>query len=148
MGLDTVAWDNNVDIAIDGNDRLHIAYFDDSNYFSDGPYVKYATNTSGVWTTSILLRNAWYPAIAIDKSNKIHIVYNTQNTLNYINNVSGNWIDSTITTVSGDTLSDIALDGARRIHVSYYSEGEGLLKYATCAVKGKAMPGIQLLLGD
>jgi uncharacterized repeat protein (TIGR01451 family)/uncharacterized repeat protein (TIGR02543 family) len=136
MSFEDTSWNNILDMVTDGNDHLHIIYWDETNYFSDGPYVKYATNASGEWTTTLLFRKAWYPAIAVDKNNKVHIVYNTLDALKYASNVSGEWVGSTIATLSGDTLSDIVVDNAGRIHVSYYAEYPGLLRYATYPVTG------------
>jgi uncharacterized repeat protein (TIGR01451 family) len=141
----TLTFDNILDMAIDGDDHLHIVYWDATNYSTDGPYVKYATNTSGVWTTSILVQNALYPAVAVDRSNKVHVVYNTYlGDLEYLSNVSGVWDKSTIKIGTGpdDILSDIAVDDTGRVHVSYYDPDVGLLKYAVYPVMGVSIDKI------
>ena len=58
-------------IAIDSNNKIHISYDYGSN-------LKYVTNTSGVWTYSMVEKDitVYWNSIAIDKNNKIHISYN------------------------------------------------------------------------
>jgi hypothetical protein len=148
MGFNTAAYDNPLAVAMDGYDRLHIVYFDDSNLETDGPYLKYATNTSGTWTKSILLHRAYYPAIAVDKNNKVHIVYaGSGGGLDYANNILGNWAFTAIDTVSGLVLSDIAVDDAGGIHVSYNDSAHGLLKYAKYPIPGYAISGTVRKMG-
>jgi hypothetical protein len=134
MSAETPSWNNIVDMTIDGEDHLHMLYWDETNYYTDGPYIKYATNASGAWVSFILVRNAFYPAIAVDKNNKIHGVYNSYfGDVKYLSNVSGTWVDSTIETMtpSADILSDITVDETGRVHIIYYEPGDvGLLKYA------------------
>jgi uncharacterized repeat protein (TIGR01451 family) len=146
VSADTLTFDNILDMAIDGNDHLHIVYWDHTNYYTDGPYVKYATNASGVWTISILLHNAFYPAVAVDMNNKVHVAYNPYFGLKYLNNVSGTWTESTIQTGTGtdNILSDIAVDTAGQVHVSYFEPGIGLLKYAKYPVFGVSIDKLAL----
>jgi len=57
-------------IKADSNNKLHISYHDLKN-----DYLKYATNASGAWSTSIIDTTASYNSIAVDKNNKVHISY-------------------------------------------------------------------------
>jgi hypothetical protein len=95
-------------IAIDSNNKVHISYYDVTlRYDDDGtPYkdgdLKYATNTSGSWVTSMIddsLGNAGeYTSIAIDSNNNVHISYynRTNGDLNYATSIPKIYIEPTI----------------------------------------------------
>jgi len=78
-----------------------------------------------------------YTSIALDSSNKVHISYHgwstdyTTSYLKYANNTSGYWVTQTVN--SGGNVgkySSIALDSSDNVHISYYDEANGSLKYA------------------
>ena len=60
-------------IAVDSNNKVHISY-QDFTYHD----LKYATNASGSWVTSIIDSAGGvglYSSIAVDSNNKVHISY-------------------------------------------------------------------------
>ena len=60
------------DMAIDGSDKLHIAYYDNLN-----EDLKYATDTSGSWQTQTIYSagtTGLYPSIALDDLGMVHAV--------------------------------------------------------------------------
>jgi hypothetical protein len=72
-------------IAIDSSDHIHIVWYDDTsgNYEI---YYKKSTNGGSSWNTKRILWNAghsWYPAMAIDSHDHIHVVWE--------DNTPGNW---------------------------------------------------------
>ena len=72
-------------IAIDSGGKVHISYFDYTNFA-----LKYATHTTGAWTKATLdnlLGNfGGYTSIAIGGSGKVHIsyYYNAIGALKYV----------------------------------------------------------------
>ncbi|MBI5056463.1 MAG: choice-of-anchor D domain-containing protein, partial [Nitrospirae bacterium] len=74
-------------ITVDSNIKVHISYFDYTNYD-----LKYATNASGSWVTYTIDSTGnvgYYTSIAIDSNNKVHIsyYYRTESALKYATNV-------------------------------------------------------------
>jgi len=125
---------NYTSIAIDSGNKVHISYYDWTNY-----NLKYATNVSGSWVYSILDsfgEVGYYTSIAIDSNNKVHIGYRDSNNydLKYATNASGSWVCSTIDSVGyvGDYTS-IVVDSNNKAHISYYDDTNADLKYATNA---------------
>ncbi|MFH0791036.1 MAG: choice-of-anchor U domain-containing protein [Candidatus Omnitrophota bacterium] len=120
-------------IAIDSNNKVHISYLDCSigcNYV-----LKYATNASGRWVTTIVDPDSdfYYNSIAIDSSNKVHISYLdwSNGYLKYATNASGSWI-TTIVDSGGIWHASIAADSSNNVHISYCDDNS-YLKYATNA---------------
>ena len=117
-------------IAMDSNNKIHIAYLDDAN--GD---LKYATNTSGSWVTLTLDdsigRVGFSPSIAIDTSNNVHISYHdeTQSYLKYVTNTSGSWVISSID--NGGDYTSLAVDSNAKVHISYSDVTTHGLQYAT-----------------
>jgi len=129
-------------IAVDGDGHAHISYH---AWFLDAPtytaYLRYAVSDgSGGWVTETVDDTALvgeYTSIALDSSNKVHISYHgwstdsTTSYLKYANNTSGYWVTQTVN--SGGNVgkySSIALDSSDNVHISYYGEANGSLKYA------------------
>jgi hypothetical protein len=119
-------------IAIDNNNKVHISYYDQTNYD-----LKYATNVSGSWqcfTIDNVGNVGAFSSIAIDSNNKVHISYFdwTNYDLKYATNVSGSWQCFTIDSV-GDTgrETSIAIDSNNKVHISYFDQTNYDLKYAT-----------------
>ncbi|MEJ6665393.1 MAG: hypothetical protein QNL47_05370 [Euryarchaeota archaeon] len=112
-------------IAIDSNDAVHISYYDDTNYD-----LKYATNTSGYWTTVSVDTSGSvgrYTSIAIDSNDAVHISYldSTNSDLKYATCSSGcttasNWGDASVdTSGSVGSYTSIAIDSNDAVHISY-----------------------------
>ena len=127
-------------IAIDSNDAVHISYRDSTN--GD---LKYATCSSGCTSASNWDKVSvdttgnvgYYTSIAIDSNDAIHISYNddTNDDLKYATCASSctttsNWnIVSVDTTGSVGLWTSIAIDSNDVIHISYYDDTNGDLKY-------------------
>jgi hypothetical protein len=94
----------------------HIAYKDVTNN-----RVKYATNSSGSFATSVVesLANANI-SLALDSNNKAHISYVATDDLRYVTNKSGSWV---ATLVDSNYILDntsIAVDSSNNPHISYF----------------------------
>jgi hypothetical protein len=127
-------------IAIDLLDNVHISYYNFSQQ-----NLKYATGTSGSWSTTTLDNTGdvgLYTSIAIDSSNYVHISYYDclsdcdvdNGDLKYASNASGSWVDETVDSY-GDVgkHTSIAMDSFDNAHISYYDLDNGDLKYTTNA---------------
>jgi len=132
-------------LAIDSNDKIHISYQDVSGSSSNA--LKYATNASGTWSTTILDNTGYaggYNAIDVDSLDKIHISYregSPNDGLKYATNASGTWEINTIDINSYVIYTSIAVDSKNNVHITYgdYSTIQTnpyyslALKYATNA---------------
>ncbi len=123
-------------IAIDSNNKVHISYYYSDSTIPQGR-LKYATNSSGSWTTTELPEPdasdwfvGYYTSIAVDLNNKVHISYqNVSGVLKYATNASGSWVISTIIK-AGIGNTSIAIDSNNNAHISFPNWGAGL-NYAT-----------------
>ncbi|MBI4650759.1 tandem-95 repeat protein [Candidatus Desantisbacteria bacterium] len=119
-------------IVMDSNNKIHISY-------SGNNCLKYATNASGTWTTTIVDSIKYeyvgeYTSIAVDSNDKIHISYydDSNNDLKYATNESGLWIITTVDSYGYvGQYTSIAVDSNDKIHISYYDDSNNDLKYAT-----------------
>ena len=130
-------WDCHTSVAIDSNNKVHISYYDATNYA-----LKYAVNASGDWVTSTIDGAGdvgQFSSIAVDSNNQVHISYYdaTNHALKYATDASGDWITSTIDG-AGDVgqFSSIAIDSNNKVHISYYDATNYALKYATECLRG------------
>lgn len=132
-------------VGVDFADKVHIAYYDYQNR-----QLKYATNAAGTWAVTTLyawsptagnsFSSIWIaPALALDSAGNVHISYydTCDMKAQYATNASGSW---TIVTAdaSGATwsavvpvASDIAIDSADKVHISYYDYVNKALRYVT-----------------
>ena len=127
-------------LAVDSNDKLHIAYFDNGN-----SNLKYATDSIGSWNQFTIDNQGslgHYPSIDVDSNDAVHISYlaGLEN-LKYATNAGGGWSRSVADTGGGSSnhqqgfYSSIKLDSNDRIHISYM--GDNLdLKYTTKPYSG------------
>lgn len=119
-------------LALDSTGKAHISCYD----WTNGD-LKYATNSSGTWTTPTTVDSSGnvgeYTAIALDSSGKAYISYydRTNNYLKYATKSSGTWTTETADS-SGNVAgyTSIALDSSGNPYISYF-DSTGLLKYAT-----------------
>jgi hypothetical protein len=123
------------DIAIDKNGKIHISYSYYNNPSNTG-YLKYVTNASGTWGTSIIDNSeaaGSFNSIAIDSNNKVHISYVASGNLKYATNVTGSWVISTIDNGGYTRYTSIAIDSNDKMHISYFDANptNQALKYAT-----------------
>jgi hypothetical protein len=128
---------SNSSIAIDSLDNVHISYYGSGA-------LHYAKNIGGSWTIQTIdsaSPNAigTYSSIKIDANDKVHIAYTYRNvsllhsSLKYVNNISGSWINSTVTSSGSYDVGNfcsMVLDPQGWAHISsiYYNEG---VEYST-----------------
>ncbi len=113
-------------IATDSTDNVHISF----TVEPDG-YFGYLTNglSHFVYGISSIHTDT---SIAVDSADNVHIVYSDYADLNYLTNVSGEWITVKIdNTLWSKVYPSIAVDSADNLHVSYYDIRNHDLKYAT-----------------
>ncbi|MBI4835597.1 MAG: fibronectin type III domain-containing protein [Planctomycetes bacterium] len=111
---------------------IHIVYRDADDYA-----LKYATNETGSWNTFSLDNTGQCesPSVAVDSSNKIHVVYTSRGVLKYATNNFGAWMAFNISSEQA-RFPSMAIDSNNKLHISYLSgcnSGSGPLKYATNA---------------
>ncbi|MHC3994790.1 hypothetical protein ACXWTF_08155 [Thiomicrolovo sp. ZZH C-3] len=122
--------DNELALAIDSNNNVHI----ESVYRrrdSNTTEMRYLTNKSGSWQSSVLQTDAAPPdaAMVVDKSNVVHIVH-AGGQLTHWQNASGSWSSSVIDANQSCSAS-VAIDFYDAIHVLHQSIAG--LKYTTNA---------------
>ncbi len=118
-------------IALNSNGNVNISYYDNN----DGN-VKYATNASGIWTITPIGPGGYYPAIAIDSSDKVYIGYEnysfTSGGPNLITNATGTWVSTLVEPNSCcSDFMDMALDANGNVHIAYTRGSDGSFRYAT-----------------
>ncbi|MBI4374439.1 MAG: hypothetical protein HY542_06145 [Deltaproteobacteria bacterium] len=100
-------------IAIDSNDKLHIAYRDTTN-----GTLKYFTDASGSWATETIEAGGISPSIGVDSTGKVHISHQASNKVRYVTNVSGSWVSQVaLENDSYSAVSALTVDVNGKIHV-------------------------------
>jgi len=118
-------------IALDSQNKIHIAYYDEQN--ND---LKYATNSSGTWTIQTLDRTGEvgrFASLAVDSNDYVHISYydGSTNHLKYAANAAGSWSYETVDNAIGvGRYTSIAIDSNSRIYISYADDANNDLKIA------------------
>jgi len=120
-------------LAVDANDKAHIAY---TNNIAE---LKYATDVTGAWATEVLedAGGPNHPAIALDAGGKVYVSYvdgEYGGELRYTTNAAGSWrlvkIDAADSDFGGSaTDTAVAVDAQGKLHITYYRDGG--LTYAT-----------------
>ena len=113
---------HSLDIEIDENSNIYVVYSTDTGiYYYDGTNST-RIDQSGGYNADV--------SIALDSNNNPHIVYSTGFGLKYAK-YDGQWVVNTID-ASGDMglYCSIEIDDNDVIHVSYYDNDNGNLKYA------------------
>ncbi|MCP4606513.1 MAG: hypothetical protein GY847_39395, partial [Proteobacteria bacterium] len=100
---------------------VHISYIDET---TNG--LKYATNRSGPWVTTLVdSQYSSSTALALDSSGNAHIVYYRSRSgdsyIGYATNASGAWVNTEIAEFYYVTHPTIALDSEDFAHISYIS---------------------------
>jgi hypothetical protein len=132
-------------VGVDPADEVHVAYYDYHNR-----QLKYATNASGTWSTAVLdtwgpdagnsFSPVWVsPALALDSAGHAHIGYydSYNQCMKYATNAAGSWTISSADTWNAGwftieaVASDIAIDSADKVHISYYDYVNKALRYVT-----------------
>jgi hypothetical protein len=136
--------DNTIDVgmysslAIDSNDNLHVAYYDDWNGTLE--YMTYNDSTSS-WSTPVSLdstdRVGKNPSLAIDSNDNLHVTYLdvTNYNLEYMTyDASASSWSTPLTLDSTDVVgleSSLAIDSYDNLHVTYWDSTNGNLEYMT-----------------
>ncbi len=117
-------------LALDSDDKPHIAYFDSSNM-----RLKYAFYDGSSWQISVV--DSTYAAgvhcsLALDSYDHAHISYEANNdSLKYAYFDGSNWQISTVETASQlGSHTSLALDDNDLPHISYHDYANHQLKYA------------------
>jgi hypothetical protein len=125
-------------LGLDQQGKLHISYSERTIDASVGIYtfaLKYATNTSGSWSTTTIESNGGeHTSLGIDSQGKVHISYNDKSNpaqLKYATNVGGSWQITSVDS-QGDVgrYTSLGVDKSGTVHISYYSDSTQRLKYA------------------
>ena len=129
-------------LAVDGDGRVHVSYFDLTN--AD---LKYATcaascTTATSWQTAAVDQAGDvgdYSSLAVDGDGRVHVSYLdfTNSDLKYATcaascTTATNW-QTVPVDQSGGYDTSLGVDGNGRVHVSYLDPTNADLKYATCA---------------
>ncbi|NOZ69308.1 MAG: hypothetical protein GXP46_08730 [Deferribacteres bacterium] len=127
---------NSRSLALDSSGNPHIVYGSrDGVYYAWYDGVSWHTETvnidGGIFASI---------AIAIDSSDKVHIIYYDgypNRALKYATNASGSWVSEVVDS-DGGWATSIAIDSSDKVHISYsyyrgYPDYINALKYATNA---------------
>jgi len=131
-------------IALDGDSRVHIGYYDSAN-----TALKYATNRTGIWVTETVDTGlpqdnpGMYSSIKVDEGNVVHITYYDYHAsvdngnLKYVFGGSGAWSDRRTLDSTGNVgeFSSLALYGGK-VYVTYnhvYPDGHRFVRIITNA---------------
>jgi hypothetical protein len=117
-----------VALAVDAGGAAHISY---GAYDGSGGYLKYATNRSGTWASTVIDgavggNVGLMSSVAVDASGAAHISYLDvlSGRLKYANDVAGAWrtyeLDYASPGASGWGDTSIAIDAGRHIHIVYF----------------------------
>ncbi|MDP6188282.1 MAG: putative Ig domain-containing protein, partial [Candidatus Poseidoniaceae archaeon] len=114
-------------IAIDSQDRLHVAYYAETE-----DELRYATKASGssTWANTTVDTSGdagKFASIAVDSNDKPHIVYkeDVANYLKYAHKMGSSWVVSTLdSSYKTGTGISLAIDSNDDLHIAYRSDGE------------------------
>ncbi len=136
--IETVDSDGSVglysSIAIDLSDNVHISHGKFNELKADWN-LNYTTNASGKWTMETVDSGGsigWFPSIAIDSSDNVHISYSDGDNedLKYTTDASGEWVAETVDSDgSVGWFPSIAIDSNNHPHISYFDDTNDSLKY-------------------
>lgn len=125
----TSSYGDNTSLSLDSSEKAHIAYYDPNT-----KTLKYATNSSGIWSPIIIDTDVYgFVSLALDKNDKAHISYCSDGIYNlkYATNASGTWQIFTLDDYWAGHHTSIYVDQNDKVHISYYGYQDGQLRYAT-----------------
>jgi hypothetical protein len=126
-------------IAVDSSGNLHVVYRGNTpgNYEI---YYKKSADGGATWTSAQRLTwtsgNSWHPAIAVDSSGNLHVVWDDYTPGNYEiyykkgTNGGATWTSAQRLTVSSGSsiIPDIAVDSSGNLHIVWYDDTPGNLE--------------------
>jgi hypothetical protein len=134
-------------LAVDSYGNIHAVYFQRGDAGSTVYEVYYATNAGGSWSwanishTNLTGVDQYYPVIAVDSNNIVHIVWYGYTTasgdrdLFYCNNAGGTWSAPYNITQNQGTTEDrhptMVIDSQNTVHIAYRVEGYNKICYVS-----------------
>ncbi|MBH0197948.1 MAG: fibronectin type III domain-containing protein [Nitrospira sp.] len=119
-------------LAVDSAGKAHIGYIGGSSQDE----LRYATNTSGSWTSSVAGGAArgcpgGSTSLGVDAAGAAHIAYRgIDNSLKYATNQGGGWTVSVVDQGCCVVRVSLAVDPSGGVHIVYANYTTGQLKYA------------------
>ena len=94
----------------------------------------YTNNSSGSWSEAVTIdqidASAYHPSITCDNNNSLHVVFVSNDSLYYLNNLSGDWGTPELVTTGG-IFPNIVTDENGKAHIAWYTQVEyGALYYS------------------
>jgi hypothetical protein len=130
-------------LAVDGSGRLHISYYNGALQYAT---CAAACATAANWQVATVDAGGGgggvglFTSLAVDGSGRLHVSYDDEANfdLKYATcaaacATAANWQAATVDAGSVGHHTSLAVDGSGRLHVSYFDNTKGDLKYATCA---------------
>ena len=137
-------WQSSPSIAIDSNNYLHVVWHGThagSTYYYQIRYREYTTSWQTIQNlTSESNNSQFYPSIAIDSNNYLHVVWHgsysgstTYSQIRYIKNITGTTTWETIENLTSESYDQkgpsIAIDSNNYLHVVWYGPHAGSTTY-------------------
>ncbi|RJS60688.1 InlB B-repeat-containing protein [Bacillus sp. PK3_68] len=164
------SFSDSLDLAVDSDGKLHLVFkHEKGSGVESHRGVKYGVFDGNAWSFQEIeaysdsrgWKNFYDPAIAVDNTGKVHIVYiydyaeNHDHYLKYASNSTGSWKIDTLAQGSGGTGEihdpDVAIDGSDAVHIAYVKEDNqndyyGNYYYTSKKVSDLSFPTAQKLV--
>ena len=116
--IDDIGYDTKIvaSLALDISGNAHLCYINGNGD------LKYATNISGSWVTTLIKYSFGSEdlSVAIDTSGNVHIICFDGDSIKYITNISGSWVTTTaVDKVYNASPPSLALDVTGNAHISF-----------------------------
>lgn len=137
-------------IAVDSLDNLHVVWYGNT---VNGFQIRYVNCSGGVWSSVVNLTNnslyaQYYPVVAVDSSDMVHVVFSGltaghpgANVLRYMNCSSGIWsnVHNCTDYNAMQQTPSIAIDSANTVHIAWMGYQIGVtyaIRYLNHSVSG------------